>query len=88
MDVDKGGSLMAAATLLVPFLTDDPVYAYGVEFGMLYSRLRNEAETVIADCFLTANQEQILLVANRLGWQLIEMKPWVKGWFWCRLERL
>jgi hypothetical protein len=52
--------------LVLPFLTDDPEFAKGVEVGMLYERMKHE-DAVEGD-FLLANQEQILLLANRLGW--------------------
>ena len=56
---------MATHSLICPFLTDDPVFAYGVEFGLLYARMRDSVG-VIDDYFCRANQDQILLLANRL----------------------
>src|SRR5690242_15880250 len=50
--------------LICPFLTDDPVFAYGVEFGMLYVRMRDDADNVIDDYFCRENQDQILLLAS------------------------
>jgi hypothetical protein len=78
---------MSTNTLVCPFLTDDPVYANGVEFGMLYARMRDAPEDAIQDYFCRANQEQILLLANRLGWTVREIEPWNKHWFWCVIER-
>ena len=77
---------MPSNTLVCPFLTDDRVYAFGVEFGMLYARMRDSTEPV-AEYFTRANQDQILLAAGRLGWSVCEIKPWDKFWFWCRLEK-
>ena len=77
---------MSSNTLVCPFLSADPVYAYGVEFGMLYPELRDSDEP-IARYFTIQNQDQILLAASRLGWAVEEMKPWGRDWFWCRLEK-
>jgi hypothetical protein len=77
---------MTMHNLIVPFLTDNPEFARGVEFGMLYARMRQE-QTAIADYFLLANQEQILLAANRLGWEVLTLKPNCPGWFWCVMQR-
>ena len=49
--------------LVCPFLNDDPVYAYGVELGLLYARM-NDSDGVIEDYFCRANQDQILLLAE------------------------
>jgi hypothetical protein len=73
--------------LVCPFLTNDPAFAHGVEFGMVYARLRDGREDAIEDYFTTANQEQITLAANRLGWRVAGMRRRGGGWFWCRLER-
>ena len=73
-------------TLACPFLTEDPMFAYGVEFGMLYARMQNSDDN-IASYFTTYNQDQILLAASRLGWSVQEIDPWGKDWFWCRMEK-
>lgn len=77
---------MAANTLVCPFLNDDPVYAFGVEFGMLYARMQG-SDDPIASYFTIQNQDQILLTASRLGWSVEEIEPWGSDWFWCRMER-
>ncbi len=77
---------MATFTLVCPFLTDDPVFAQGVEFGLLYARMRRGRKP-IKDYFSRTNQEQILLLANRLGWAVREIEPWDNFWFWCVLEK-
>lgn len=74
-------------TLVVPFLTEDPAFAYGVELGMLFERMRRGPDDVIGDCFTLENQDRILLMAGRIGWHVAEVRPWSEGWFWCRLER-
>jgi hypothetical protein len=77
---------VATYSLVCPFLSDDPMFAYGVEFGLLYARMKDEAEW-IEDYFCRENQDRILLLANRLGWAVRAVKPWDKFWFWCELER-
>jgi len=77
---------MTTYNIVCPFLTDDPTFAYGVEFGMLYARMRNGCDS-IRDFFCRANQDQILLLASRMGWAVQQMKPWGKDWFWCELEK-
>ncbi len=77
--------------LVVPFLNEDPVYAFGVEFGQLYARMRS-GEEVIEDYFTIQNQDQILLMASRLGWRVVECeqrerKSWGRDWFWCKMEK-
>lgn len=72
-------------TLVVPFFDQDPKYAYGVEFGMLYARM--QVETEIADYFTIENQEQILLLANRLHWSVSELETTdCSGWFWVKMQ--
>jgi hypothetical protein len=79
--------MAATNTLLCPYLTDEPAFAYGVEFGMLFCAMKRK--TKIKGYYLRQNQEQILLLANRLGWNVKKIgrrkdcgKPWEKDWFW------
>jgi hypothetical protein len=58
---------MAENSLVMPFLDHDPKYAHGVEFGMLYVRMRDGGEGVIGDYFLADNEDQILLAGGRLS---------------------
>ncbi len=74
-------------TLACPFLNDDPVFAYGVEFGILYVRMRDGDEDKIKGYFCRANQDQILLAASRMRWAVTEMKPWGKDWLWLSMEK-
>ena len=78
---------MSNYTLVCPFLTDDPMFACGVEFGMLYQRMANLGDWEIADFFMRQNQERILLLANRLGWQVKELNGHDKDWFWVEMEK-
>lgn len=78
---------MAEHSLIVPFLTDDPMYAYGVELGMLYVRMRDGEEDVIEEFFLSWNEDQILLTAGRLGWRGEKVGGGVPGWCRLRLTR-
>lgn len=73
--------------LVCQFLNDDPVFAYGVEFGILWMRMKEEDE--IQGYFTTENQEQITLAANRGGFEIVQMKQWKKGpeWTWFHLRR-
>ncbi len=77
---------MTNYSLICPFLTDDPVFAYGVEFGLLLARMRSGADA-IGGYFCQENQDRILLLANRLGWSVEQIKPWDKDWFWCSIEK-
>lgn len=77
---------MANYNLVCPFLTDDPLFAFGCEFGMLYAELKDRPRT-IKNYFTIENQEQILLLANRLGYHVVKMKPWGDQWFFLKLRR-
>jgi len=82
---------MSHYSLICPFLTDNPQFAHGVEFGLLYARMQSQEER-ISDYFHKENQDQILLLASRQGWYVREMKSFDKSfdkyWFWCVLEKL
>lgn len=77
---------MTTYNLVCPFLTDDPMFACGVEFGLLYARMRGEVDR-IEDYCCRENEDRILLLADRLGWMVRSVKTWDKGWFWCEMER-
>jgi hypothetical protein len=84
MDDDHGYSCVC------PFLDDDPKYAHGVELGMLFERMRERGP--IREYFTRANQDQIYLLASRLGWTVNapsppdDAEPWSRDWFWCEME--
>ncbi len=77
---------MAAHSLICPFLNDDPVFAQGVEIGMLFNRM--QTEDVVEDYFTRSNQDQILLLASRLKWLVMRMKPWGKDWIFICIEKM
>lgn len=76
---------MSSFSLVCPYLMDQPSFSRGVELGLLYGRMQQESE--IADYFILDNQDQILLLASRLGWNVKEMWNWDAGWFFCHLAR-
>src|ERR1035438_5813349 len=77
--------VMTTYNLVCPFLTDDPLFAYGVEFGLLYVRMQTARR--IRDYFCRDNQERILLLANRLGWKVKKVEPFDKDWFWLVMAK-
>ena len=76
---------MTNHSLVCPFLTEEPSFAYGVEFGMLRERMRRQK--VIQDFFSIENQDRILLLASRTGWKVRKCKRHDKFWFWCELRK-
>ena len=70
--------------MVTPFLTDDEMFAFGVEFGMLYERMKLGEPIELT--FHLENQDRITLMASRLGWMVEEMKTLDEDWFACRLE--
>lgn len=79
-------------TLVCPFLTDDPQFAHGVEIGILYTDMKCKRR--IHGLYHRANQEQIILMTNRLGWTILELEreqdrkeEWTKDWFWISMEK-
>jgi hypothetical protein len=78
---------MPEYALVTPFLTDDPTFAYGVEFGMLYATLSRPETREIQDYFCRENQDRILVLAGRLGFDVVTMRRWDEDWFLLRLRR-
>lgn len=78
---------MSDYTCVLPFLTDDPQFAAGVEVGMLHERMKRRRR--IRGYYQTVNQEQITLMANRYGWRVVRMEVWADGpeWFFIDLRR-
>jgi hypothetical protein len=72
--------------LVVPFLTDDPVFAYGVEFGMLYWRLAREKPETLKDFVHLENQDRVCVMAGRLGYAVVAMEP-SGEWLFVHLRR-
>ncbi|TXI06508.1 MAG: hypothetical protein E6Q76_09660 [Rhizobium sp.] len=71
---DEGGFSLA-----LPFLTDSREFAYGVEVGILWQRMKTERH--LDEMCLLANQEQILLMLNRARWRVERAEVVAKGWF-------
>lgn len=65
--------------LVVPFLNDSPDFAYGVQIGMLYEQMKTASE--VRGLYQSAIQDQILLMANRLGWTVNKVGRSKDGWF-------
>jgi len=74
-------------TLVVPFLTDEPLFAFGVEYGLLFARMSDPNVNEIHDYCSIWLQEQITLTANRCGWRIVEMSTVDECWFWLRMKR-
>lgn len=72
--------------LVTPFLTDDPVFAYGVEFGMLYCTLQrilkeSDPGTVFREMCHRENQDRICVLLNRHNCEVVSMEPVDDTWF-------
>jgi hypothetical protein len=83
---------MSEMSLLVPFLNKDPVYCYGVEYGMMIVAPMLRKEPEIKGYFRTENEEQIRLTCYRLDYEVAELKPWRfkrknTGWVWMVLRK-
>lgn len=71
--------------IVCPFLTDDPAFAHGVEFGMLFARMQRRR--AVDDVFTTENQDRILLLASRLGWRVRRVEAIDAHWFRVRMVK-
>ena len=77
---------MTSYNLVCPFLTDDPTFAFGVEFGLLFARMGGRRR-----------QDRRLLLPGKSGphpalgepaWLVrANDQPWGRDWFWCEIER-
>lgn len=70
--------------LVCPFLDASPKYALGVELGMLYEQLQESNHH--RGFYMVDNQEQILLLANRLGWSVDIFEPGDE-WFFVEMSK-
>lgn len=86
-DHEDGPHEDAEYGLLVPFLDTSDSFAHGVEFGMIFEQLKvcREAGEPFRQYVTIANQEQLTLAANRLGWHIETMRPWGDQWFWIEM---
>ena len=66
--------------LVAPFLTDDPVFARGVRYGMLYMRLKRTRKRVVAEMVTEQDEEAVRLMAGRLGWAIRRRRSLAGGW--------
>jgi hypothetical protein len=78
--------------LLLPFLDKSRRYCYGVELGMqVVARMLSGADE-FRGYFRTENEEQIRLACYKLGYEVVELKPWRwerkrTGWVFMRMVR-
>lgn len=64
---------MAEFVEVIPFLTDDAAFVYGFEAGVLYQRMRN-GEDHITGAFHALNEEQLLVIAGRMGYRVVRQR--------------
>ena len=73
--------------MVVPFLTDDPMFTLGVEFGMVYSHLNRPRCRGWSGMIHRANEEQVMLAANRMGFVVRKCSRLNKTWMSIRIYR-
>lgn len=76
-DNDSGGE--SENKIVCPFLKHNVQYELGCEFGLLLCRMMMAEE--VDDDFRMGNQDQILLLANRLKWSVKGITKAKRGWF-------
>lgn len=65
---------------LVPFLNQDPVYTYGVEFGFWWKDVQAMDPGGERTAYVrTENEEQMRLACTRMGWEVTDLRPWDDG---------
>lgn len=69
-----------------PTLSVDLQFLQGVEFGLLLAKMQASDEP-IEQFFTRGNQEQVLYLANRMGWSVETIHPQTPAWFWCRMTK-
>ena len=72
--------------MVVELLDDHPSFVLGFEVGRLYTQMRDGAERTIEGMYHAANDEQILLMARRLGWSA-EIERLADGWIGATFTR-
>jgi hypothetical protein len=78
-----------------PFLDSDPKYAYGAEFGFLYCMLlfaeRDDCSDLdaptIGHTVALANKDQILLLVEKMGWDVVKMEEIELYWLHLELKQ-
>ena len=63
---------------IVPFLTDTPDFVKGFEVGIVYMAMRH-GEAAIGGLYHADNEEQLLLMAHRLGYAVTRERH-ADGW--------
>lgn len=69
--------------LVAPFLTDDPQFALGVEFGQWYEKMRPRKGKLAAKVHLLAhraNQDRFHVLAARLGYTVKRQRMIDETW--------
>ena len=61
---------MSIFHLAAPFLTDDLMFAYGVEFGMIYERYKDTRPQKIEEMIHADNEDRVLLLFDRWGYEI------------------
>lgn len=70
--------------IFCPYLNSDLNYSLGVEFGVFVCFM--QAGEQFSGYFFIENQEQMLLLVNRMGWQVKEMERHDDEWFFMDVE--
>ena len=73
--------------LLIPFLDDDPAFAYGCQFGMDVVVPVLAKQDVIENYFCLALEEQIRVACHRLGYAIKEYRIHDEDLAWISMER-
>ena len=71
--------------LACPFLTGSDEFARGVEVGMAWSQMQRRR--TVTGYFLRANEDQILLMASRLGFDVLQRESHDADWLYLVLRR-
>lgn len=76
-----------AFSLVAPFLTDDPAFARGVRYGILYQRLQRTKGRRVTATVTEEDEERTRLMAHRIGWRVRRRKN-VSGWICLTFVRV
>jgi hypothetical protein len=70
-------------SLVAPFLTDDPQFCLGVEYGQWYERIKPMDGKLVGKIHLLvhrANQDRFLVLASRLGYVVKRQRTHDETW--------
>lgn len=73
-------------SMAAPFLDDDPAFARGVRYGMLYMRLQRTRRDRVVDQVAEEDEERTRLMAHRIGWT-VKRRHSAHGWITLTLVR-